>query len=83
MPLLAAALIEPDEIWARIEWSQASQEAIVRRRYIARFEVDGAQAPALLVFQIGSDGWTGITTFQGQTQTADDWRVGVRLFRRQ
>ena len=27
-------------------------------------------------------GWAGITTFQGGTQTPEDWRVGVRLYRR-
>ena len=30
----------------------------------------------------GADGWAGVTTFQGTTQSADDWRVGVRLYRR-
>ncbi len=81
--LLAQALVEPDEIWTRIEWHQALKKAMVRRRYVARFEIDGQETPALLVFETGTGGWTGVTTFQGQTQTADDWRVGVRLYRRQ
>mgnify|MGYP001601638991 CR=1 FL=1 len=75
--LLAQALIEPDEIWTRIEWHGALAKAVVRRRYVAQFTGQGQDTPALLVFE------TGVTTFQGQTQTADDWRVGVRLYRRQ
>lgn len=82
MQLLAQALIDPDEIWTRIEWHNALAKAVVRRRYVARFSVEGQDAPALLVFETGADGWTGVTTFQGQTQSADDWRVGVRLYRR-
>lgn len=82
MPMLAQALVDPDEIWARLEWHEASQKAVVRRRYIARFLIDGQELPALLVFEIGADGWAGTTTFQGQTQTADNWRSGVRLYRR-
>lgn len=83
MPLLAQALIEPDEIWTRVEWHEALAKAVVRRRYVAQFSVDGHDTPALLVFETGVDGWTGVTTFQGQSQSADDWRVGVRLYRRQ
>ena len=82
LPLLARALADPDEIWARLEWMHALGKAVVRRRYVARFAVEGQDTPALLVFERGEDGWHGITTFQGNTQIADDWRVGVRLYRR-
>jgi hypothetical protein len=60
----------------------ALQKAVVRRRYIARFAVEGQEVPALVVFELGGDGWAGITAFQGAAQSADDWRVGVRLFAR-
>lgn len=82
LPLLARALLDPDEIWARVEWLYAQEKAVVRRRYVARFMVEGRETPALAVFELGADGWTGITTFQGATQSHDDWRVGVRLFQR-
>ena len=82
LPLLARALLEPDEIWARIEWMHSQARAVVRRRYVARFVVEGEQAPALAVFEHGADGWTGITTFQGATQTEEEWRVGVLLYKR-
>ena len=82
MALLAQALLEPDEIWARLEWLHVAQKAVVRRRYVARFSVEGEEVPALAVFELGTDGWTGVTLFQGVTQSADDWRVGVRLYQR-
>jgi len=79
LALLAEALREPDEIWVRLEWHYASGKATVRRRYVARFDVDGQESPALLVFEMGPDGWAGVTTFQGGTQTPEDWRVGAAL----
>ena len=82
LPLLARALLEPDEIWARVEWMHSQARAVVRRRYVARFVVEGEQAPALAVFEHGADGWSGVTTFQGVTQTEDEWRVGVLLYKR-
>lgn len=83
LPLLAQALLQPDEIWARMEWMYALNKAVVRRRYVARFSVEGQEIPALVVFEYGEGGWSGITAFQGATQTADDWRVGVRLYARE
>lgn len=82
MSLLARALQEPDEIWVRLEWLQAMEKAVVRRRYVARFEVDGQEAPALAVFELGQDGWAGVTTFRGVTQSDGEWRVGIRLYQR-
>lgn len=76
---MAQALLHPNEIWVRLEWMYAQERAVVRRRYIARFAVE---VPALVVFERGDDGWAGITAFQGTAQSADDWRVGVRLYAR-
>jgi len=61
--LLADALKDPDEVWVRLEWQYAQGKAVVRRRYIGRFQVEGEPVVALAVFEVGSDGWTGITTF--------------------
>jgi len=83
MQLLARALLDPDEVWIRIEWLYGQQRAVVRRRYIARFVVEGDDAPALLVFENGADGWNGVTAFAGPDQLPDGWRVGVRLYRRE
>lgn len=78
--LLADAVRDPDEIWVRLEWLHAKGKAVVRRRYITRYRVEGSDEPMLAVFERGSDGWSGVTTFQGGDP--DDWRVGVRLYRR-
>ena len=82
MPLLAQALRDPDEVWVRLEWMYALQKAVVRRRYIARFEIEGQPMPALIVFDRDADSWSGVTTFQGTSQRPEDWRVGVRLYQR-
>ncbi|AFU47310.1 head morphogenesis protein spp1 gp7 [Acidovorax sp. KKS102] len=82
MPLLARAFLEPDEIWVRVEWLYAQQRAVVRRRYVAAFDLEGHDTAGLAVFDLGPDGWTGVTTFQGTSQSWDDWRVGARLYQR-
>lgn len=81
--LLADAIREPDEVWTRIEWMAARNAAIVRRRYIARFDIDDAATPALAVFDVGADGWTGVTTFApDDADYLDGLRIGVRTYRR-
>lgn len=64
------------------EWHYAQKKALVRRRYVARFEIEGQQAPALVVFDRGEDGWHGTTAFHGREQEPNDWRIGTRLYRR-
>lgn len=82
--LVAQALREPDEVWVRLEWIYAQQKAVVRRRYLASFDVAGKAAPALAVFEVGSDGWASVTGFVADTEDyLDDLRLGVRIYRRQ
>lgn len=78
--VLADAIKDPDEIWVRLEWQHAKSKAVVRRRYISRFLVGDESPPLLAVFERGKDGWWGITTFQGQSDIEDEWRVGLRLY---
>ncbi|WP_312679862.1 PBECR2 nuclease fold domain-containing protein [Stutzerimonas nitrititolerans] len=79
--MLAEALKQPDEIWTRLEWLGALGKAVVRRRYLARFEVSGQAAPAVAVFEVGADGWIGVTTFPpADDGYVDGLRQGVRLF---
>lgn len=83
--LLADALKEPDEVWARLEWQRERNKAVVRRRYIRRFKLDGDAVPALAVFEVGSDGWSGVTTLAPAAIDSDyleQLRIGVRLYRR-
>lgn len=83
MRLLALALKDPDEVWARVEWAFGVNRAFVRRRYIARFTVEGEEAPALAVFELTPDGWTGVTTFAPEDFAyLEGSRVGVRLYKR-
>lgn len=89
MLLLARALKDPDEIWARMEWNYYTRKATIRRRYVARFQVEDHEgAPTLVVFERGADGWAGTTAFKGGAQrdelaqSEDDWRVGVLVYRR-
>lgn len=81
LPLMAEAIKQPDEIWVRMEYHNASGKTVVRRRYIARFAIPGQNVPALAVFEWGKDGWSGITTFNPDTDI-NDLRVGVRIYRR-
>jgi hypothetical protein len=83
MKLLADALQSPDEIWVRMEWQAAKRQAVVRRRYIARFQLPDEQVPALAVYEWSPDGWTGITAFQPDAHQIEDMRVGVRLYFRE
>lgn len=68
LPLVARTLMEPDEVWWI--WEKRIKKAVsepdrytLRRRYIARFTVDGSPVPGLVVFEHGQDGWKGTTAF--------------------
>lgn len=81
--LLARAIREPDEIWARLDWLEDQKRAVLRKRYIAHFAVAGQAEPEAVVFEAGSDGWT--STFHegaGANDLLASLRVGVRLYRR-
>ncbi|NNN24375.1 PBECR2 nuclease fold domain-containing protein [Pseudomonas nitroreducens] len=83
--LLADTLKAPDEVWVRLEWLDEQSKAVVRRRYLRRFKVDGQASPALAVFEVGEDGWAGVSSFaQDANDPAylDQLRLGTRLYRR-
>ncbi|MCF6763783.1 PBECR2 nuclease fold domain-containing protein [Pseudomonas fragi] len=83
LSLIAEVLKAPDEIWARLEWLPGLDKAILRRRYLARFEVKGNTEPFVAVFDQGSDGWDGMT---GQVDDSEQYlealRLGVQIYRR-
>ena len=86
LPLLAHALAEPDEVWARVEWMHALGRAVVRRRYLARYVIEGQEGntPGLAVFELGADGWSGVTAFPpASSDYLEHARIGVRLYRRE
>ena len=81
--LLADSLKLPDEIWTRMEYFDHLQKSVVRRRYISRFMIDGEVKPMLAVFEVGDDGWLGVTTFSPDNpEYLEQLRVGVRVFKR-
>ncbi|WP_041523604.1 PBECR2 nuclease fold domain-containing protein [Gilvimarinus agarilyticus] len=83
MRVLAAGVIDPDEIWVRLEYHQALQKSVVRRRYIAQFELPGEPVPVLAVFERGPDGWSGVTVFDPEVSEVEGLRVGIRLYQRE
>lgn len=83
--LLADALKAPDEVWVRLEWVEGQSKAVVRRRYLRRFNIDGQPVPALALFEVGDDGWAGISSFAPEANNPEylkQLRLGVRLYRR-
>lgn len=82
LPLLAATLKDPDEIWHVWEELRDGRK-VLRRRYLSRFAVDGQQRAALVAFETGKDGWSGVTTFQSRDEKyGDKQRRGSLLYRR-
>ena len=80
--LMVNALLDPDEIWTRIEWHEAVSRATVRRRYVARFRVPGIAEAVAIVMELGADGWW----VQPGTLTAQQLgalRTGVLLYERE
>ncbi len=90
MLLLARALKEPDEIWARLQYNYATKTSTIRRRYVSSFELNGKDTPVLIVFERDSNGkWQGTTAFKNDdegdapAQDENDWRIGTLLYRRE
>lgn len=80
--LMINALLDPDEIWTRIEWHEAVSRATVRRRYIARYRVPGIAQAVAVIMELGADGWwvlPGVLT----DQQLDAIRAGVQLYGRE
>jgi hypothetical protein len=83
LPLLAEALKAPDEVWVRLEWRSDLGKAVLRRRYLAHFQVKDSAASSVAVFDQGSDGWDGMTgTVDDSEQYLEALRLGVRIYRR-
>lgn len=91
LPLLAAAIKDPDEIWwVWEELKNKPGKMVLRRRHVARWDLGDGQSPGLSVFEHGRDGWTGTTVFapkasrsiQAQNDYLNRWRVGTLAWRR-
>ncbi len=77
---LADALRDPDEIWW--QWQELhSGGTALRRRYLRRATIDGQDL--MLVFEIGKDGWVGVTGFDVERRDYfDRQRRGTLAWRR-
>jgi len=83
LPLLAEAIQNPDEVWLRLERSGTNEDLVVRRRYLARFDLPGEDMPALALGETGNDGWGAVMALQDQVdEYLENARVGIRLYRR-
>jgi SPP1 gp7 family putative phage head morphogenesis protein len=68
--LIADTIKLPDEVWVLEVDHKAKAKKVIRRRYIARFQLEGEARPVVGMFEVGADGWRAVTGYQ--TQTADD-----------
>ncbi len=87
---LAAALIEPDEIWWHWEKDRSKEgNWRLRRRYLRSFEIDGTGEYAIAAFEWGKNGWTGSTAFMAEPKKLEkrlkyfnNQRIGRLLYRK-
>lgn len=82
LALLAETLLQPDELWVRLVGLAAGSRAVVRRRYLARLQVQGQRRPVLVVVETGADGWAAVVAADATDADAAAWRTGVRLYQR-
>jgi SPP1 gp7 family putative phage head morphogenesis protein len=75
--MLADTLIRPHEIWDSVEWHNALNKTVLRRRYLAWWTLEGREQPGLSVFEHGLEGWLGVTTFD-EGQSDPDYLARVR-----
>jgi SPP1 gp7 family putative phage head morphogenesis protein len=85
--LIAQTIQRPDEIWMLEQDHKAKGKLVLRRRYIARFAVEGQTKPVVSVFEVGAEGWRGVTGYQAQAAAdagtmIDSARAGELVYRR-
>ncbi|WP_374439120.1 PBECR2 nuclease fold domain-containing protein [Pseudomonas panipatensis] len=79
--LAAEALLQPAEVWVRLDWVEALKKAVVRRRYLASLLVKDEPSPVQVVVEIDEAGWSASAqpAQEGQ-QPLSSFRQGVRLY---
>lgn len=81
LPLLAETLLQPDEIWTRLEYSEPLRKSQVLRRYLGRFNL-GQQLTQLVVIELAGNAWSWDIEADREG-VAELLRQGVRLYRRE
>jgi hypothetical protein len=81
--LYADTIKLPDEIWE--DFAEFGGQQILRRRYIARFQVEGNTIPAVAVFETGPQGWVGVTAHKPDDikDLENRSRQGTPVYRRE
>jgi hypothetical protein len=80
--LIADTIRDPDEIWMALD--DASGKPRLRRRYVARWHIEGDPMPTLAVFEWSKDQWSGVTALSAEDVAYLErrGRVGERVYRR-
>ena len=80
--LLADTIKTPDEIWEG--WGKFGNKEVLRRRYIARWKVDGEETDTLAVYETGPQGWVGVTAFNvdDKKNLEKQARQGKRVYKK-
>ncbi|MEI6158360.1 MAG: PBECR2 nuclease fold domain-containing protein [Roseococcus sp.] len=90
----AEAIMDPDEIWVALQLiSRDGEPPKLRlvRRYLAWFEAPDRSRGGYAVFEFGTDGWQGVTTYDPRSESPEAERMraylerqrtGIRVYRR-
>jgi SPP1 gp7 family putative phage head morphogenesis protein len=81
LPLLARTVMDPDEIWHVWEEYPAGRWTL-RRKYLARFKIEGRSANAYILYDTHETGWIGVTAFNAKDSYIDKQRAGALVYRR-
>lgn len=82
MPLLAATIKDPDEIWQLWEEYPKGRMTLTRR-YVSRVPVEGQDTPGFVLFDTGKNGWTGVTAMKpDEVEYITKQRRGTLVYRR-
>ncbi|MAI62421.1 MAG: hypothetical protein CBB87_08095 [Micavibrio sp. TMED27] len=81
--LLAKTIKDPDEIWH--VWEEYPKGRMtLRKKYLARFEVDGEPVNGFVLFDTSENGWSGVTTFKpDKIEYLLKQRAGALVYRRE
>jgi len=79
---LARTIKDPDEIWYVWEEYPKGRKTL-RKKYLARWSVEGEEVNGFVLFDTGKDGWNGVTTFKAEKERYFmKQRAGALVYRR-
>lgn len=81
MGLIARTIKDPDEIWHVWEEYPAGRWTL-RKKYLAKWQIEGEEFPVYTLFNTNEKGWQGITTFRARDGYIEKERKGALVYRR-